>query len=384
MNAIELSVRHTSQVRGVLVASIVLLAIAASRSLGASKDGDDVAIEIRDRLSFRLYGDLARTDKDLLLVPCGRSLDVTDDTAVAIGGSYSDLAGVVPQKHVYFMSSGVSVEGAFLNLLTYSISVGKPVETPDSARRREAARKLLFEPDARPDSGYSPILLKPAVADWLWRQEKSLNLFVDDSSRLSSVGELLFDSISMLEAEHEYAEAMDELRRSSEDGSRYRVRAWAARVLQGASLGGVTYLPAPSTWLATSGWGRVTFTLSSGVEMSMLVKRVAIQRPWLDMSLFNDQYWVAEDSEERRIVVSYGTKAAVIDPEVARIPLIPSEFILAKEIQSSGGVETNSLPSVVRPSTPDALIVAVGCSVVPRSPNPRPGLIYSTVIVGRE
>ena len=180
----------------------------------------------------------------------------------------------------------------------------------------------------------------------------------------------------------------------------------------------VVFRPAQATWLAPTGWSpwffrqedlqqsspaqdqalrvtgngsavRAKLTWTTGMILTVEVKRVRVARPWLETALFTAHTWRLNGTAGFQ-VVSTGNPA---DPEPGAMPLMITGILLARNLSLTwNGSAQGTAPAQVGPFNfanaksqiaqgiqvgfvaPDPQIVAFFCKAIPRSPTPDPKL----------
>src|SRR5688500_7244808 len=111
-------------------------------------------------------------------------------------------------------------------------------------------------------------------------------------------------------------------------------------------------------WTGDAGWTRVETTNGAGDSMTCDVKRVALQRPWLEPGIFTSRHWrwQAGSPLPASTKLSGGTDSATL------IPYVPVSLLLARQC--------NVVMSAGRLSVADPQIIGFVVQVPPESPDP--------------
>ena len=126
------------------------------------------------------------------------------------------------------------------------------------------------------------------------------------------------------------------------------------RDANGLELPLTTFSPAPADWLREEAWT----AWASGNSVGSL-KKVAIQRPWLNIDVITTRAWSWADGrfKHESVLISDGTGFHSPDPARELMPLLPVQLLLGKSLRVGAG-STSS----------EAVILGLICLVVPRQP----------------
>jgi len=158
----------------------------------------------------------------------------------------------------------------------------------------------------------------------------------------------------------------------------------------------VTANPPMDRWMWDLGWRKFRFGTSTtavqqprgtqsgvpGISLMAELKRVAIQRPWLDRQIFSLRTWRFPASSAIRMVSS----GRLADRDPGTIPVLVTGVLLARKLSITA--DDGNLPGRVGPFTLDPAagpsaarttrsmegthIIAFFCEAVPRCPDPDP------------
>lgn len=166
--------------------------------------------------------------------------------------------------------------------------------------------------------------------------------------------------------------------------------------------------PPMDQWLSGNGWhpwafhqsdcgpgSRPEVDWSPAMTLTVQIKRVKVERPWLDTVIFSTHNWRLQDSARYRLVSSGDPE----DPDPGPMPALVTGILLARQLSLTGyapgptGRRQAAPPAHLGPfalkgskSRPprgdggtaiqveDPQIIALICRVVPKSPTPDPRL----------
>jgi hypothetical protein len=358
--------------------TIAALSFTASTALAANLDYYRQALE--SALSLKT------PENEFLLMNLPQPLG--DPGELDASGSPMDMAfmDVVPHEQFEWVPSSARVSSAYASLFE-SYRLGYRAHDPREQRRYEEARSRLYQPPdpALVARGELPAFrLTDRAADYFLRNGMVLSRLVAADRTSAGISDLL-DVLVGASAEGEISKALATIRRFQQSD----VDAiWAARstAVESGSLRTIA-IPERGAWGDESGWVALVIpsVTNGAIAVSLQVKLVRVERPWLDERLFEEKNWYSLDSSDRMIVVSTGEALAPGGggPGGALLPLLPVEFLLARKVQRIGVwtlADEQALPLSLRPSVADLgvgsapAVIAVICKRVPQSPQPDPSL----------
>lgn len=317
---------------------------------------------------------------------CEMPLPLGDPNDIGPDGNAADIAfmDIIPVEQYVWTPSRSQVSKTYASIFS-EYRLGLKQRNLEEETRYRQALSILFKP---PD----PALLLRGEQNALHLTDRALDYFTKNSLTLerllkNDVSRVGVDSlVDALIAKGEESEITDALR-IVRDFQRTEVTLlWSGRAfLVSADVFPMIPNPSRPTWDDEGGWVRILVpsVTNPAIAVSLQVKKITIERPWLAESIFTESNWYNPD--DRGHVMTFSTGQSLADlkgaPSGSRMLLLPVQFLLARKIEKVGTWtirDEQELPACFRPSVDDAsvgskpVVIAVVCSRVPRSPRPDP------------